>query len=402
MTPGTANLHKQPRFERVFTIVLDSVGIGELPDAALYNDRGAHTLGHIADYVGGLSLPHLERMGLGSIGEQIRGVTPAANPQAHYGKMAELSAGKDTLTGHWELMGVKSETAFQTYPEGFPEGLLSALQSLSGRKIIGNKAASGTEILDELGRQHVDTGSLIVYTSADSVLQIAAHEDVVPLNELYRICEQARELTRQPQFFVARVIARPFIGEAGSWTRTANRRDYSVTPPARTVLDELASKKWDSIAIGKISDIFSGSGITEEIKTKSNRDGMSRLLDTMNRDFQGLCFLNLVDFDALYGHRRDPQGYAQALVEFDEALPDVISQLRGTDLLIITADHGNDPTHPGTDHTREYVPLLVYHKGITEGRNLGVLPSLAGVGATIAENFYCRLPRYGTSFLPQL
>lgn len=401
MTKDRVNKEMQPRFERVFAVVLDSVGIGELPDAALYNDLGAHTLGHIAERVEGLSLPHLQSFGLGSIGEKIRGVEPAQNPRAHYGKMAELSVGKDTLTGHWELMGVKSETAFQTYPDGFPKELLSVLENSSGRKIIGNKAASGTEILDELGQEHVETGSLIIYTSADSVLQIAAHEEVVPLEELYRICEQARKLTLEPEFFVARVIARPFIGEGGKWIRTPNRRDYSVTPPSRTVLDELC-EQWDSIAIGKISDIFSGSGITEEIKTKSNRDGMDRLLEYMGRDFQGLCFLNLVDFDALYGHRRDPQGYAQALVEFDQTLPAVVSQLRETDLLILTADHGNDPTHSGTDHTREYVPLLVYHKGIKEGQQLGVLSSLADVGATVADNFHCKPPRYGKSFLSRL
>lgn len=389
---------KAPRFERVFLIVLDSAGIGEMPDAALYNDRGAHTLGHIAEAVGGLSLPHLEVMGLGCIGEQLEGVNAVSQPTAHYGKMAEISSGKDTLTGHWELMGVKSEVPFQTYPDGFPEELVEALEKETGRGIIGNKAASGTEILDELGEEHIRTGDLIVYTSADSVLQIAAHEEIVPLAELYRICEQARELTMKPEFFVARVIARPFTGELGRWTRTPNRKDYSVSPPGSTVLEGLSSK-WDSIAIGKISDIFSGAGITEAVSTKSNADGLDQLIRYMRQDFRGLCFLNLVDFDALYGHRRDPQGYAEALMEFDRALPRIASGLRDNDLLIVTADHGNDPTHHGTDHTREYVPLLAYSKQVENGQNLGTRPTFADVGATVADNFHVQLPPHGTSFL---
>jgi phosphopentomutase len=389
------------RFPRVFLIVLDSVGIGSLPDASRYGDLGAHTLGHIAETVGELRLPHLEQMGLGRI-EAIHSLQAVDNAKAHYGKMAEISAGKDTLTGHWEIMGVRNEVPFQTYPDGFPDAVILALESAAGRRIIGNKVASGTEILDELGSQHMQSGHLIVYTSADSVLQIAAHEDIVPLAELYEICSKAREITLNESYFVGRVIARPFTGQPGQFVRTPNRRDYSVNPPKSTVMDSLVKQGLDSIGIGKISDIFAGTGVTESLKTKSNRDGVDQLLTVMEQDINGLCFLNLVDFDAIYGHRRDPSGYAAALREFDARLPEIMGALRSDDLLIITADHGNDPTHHGTDHTREYVPLLVSYPGLDQGTNLGVRSTFADVGATIADNFGVKLPAYGQSFLSSI
>ncbi|NOU92459.1 phosphopentomutase [Paenibacillus sp. LMG 31456] len=386
------------RFSRVFLIVLDSVGIGELPDASHYGDLGSNTLGHIAEAVGELRLPHLEQLGLGRIGA-IQGVAAVEHAKAHYGKMAELSAGKDTLTGHWEIMGVRNDVPFQTYPQGFPEAFIQALESESGRSVIGNKVASGTEIMDELGLEHMQNGALIVYTSADSVLQIAAHEDIVPLAELYEICSKAREMTLNADNFVGRVIARPFTGEPGQFVRTPNRRDYAVTPPTSTVMDHLVAAGFDSIGIGKISDIFAGLGITESLKTKSNQDGVDQLLTVMKQDFNGLCFLNLVDFDANYGHRRDPQGYAAALKEFDARLPEIMEGLSSDDLLIITADHGNDPTHTGTDHTREYVPLLVSKQGQDKGNNLGIRSTFADIGATIADNFHVKLPSQGESFL---
>ncbi|WP_261807904.1 phosphopentomutase [Paenibacillus sp. N3.4] len=387
-----------PNFQRIFLIVLDSVGIGELPDADQYSDIGAHTLGHIAETMHGLHLPNMAALGLGNI-EDLKGVSPSASPKGHYGKMNEISVGKDTTTGHWELMGLKVEVPFQTYPEGFPTPLIQAFEQRIGRKVIGNKPASGTEILDEYGRLHLETGGVIVYTSADSVLQIAAHENVIPLEELYHICEIARELTLVDEYFVGRIIARPFLGDPGSWERTSNRRDYSVKPLGPTVMNALHESDFSVIGIGKISDIYAEEGITQSIKTKSNMDGVDKLLQTLDTDFKGLCFTNLVDFDAKYGHRRDPQGYGEALEQFDARLPEIYEKLRETDLLILTADHGNDPTHHGTDHTREYVPLLVFHHGITESRSLGIRDSFADVGATIADNFKVSMPLHGASFL---
>lgn len=390
------------RFPRVFLIVLDSVGIGALPDASQYGDSGSHTLGHIAETTGQLRLPYLEQMGLGCI-EAIQGLQAVANANAHYGKMAEISAGKDTLTGHWEIMGVCNEAPFQTFPEGFPEAFIQALETAAGRRIIGNKVASGTDILVELGAQHMQSGHLIVYTSADSVLQIAAHEDIVPLEELYAICQKARKMTLNANgIVVGRVIARPFTGGPDLFVRTPNRRDYAVSPPTATVMDRLVEQGLASIGIGKISDIFAGAGVTESLKTKSNRDGVDWLLSVMKQDFTGLCFLNLVDFDAIYGHRRDPSGYASALREFDARLPEITGALRSDDLLIITADHGNDPTHPGTDHTREYVPLLVSHRSLDQGLNLGIRTTFADVGATIADNFSSKPPTHGQSFLSDI
>lgn len=388
-------------FKRVFLIVLDSVGIGEAPDAEKYDDLGAHTLGNIAKTTNGLRMPHMGALGLSNI-EKVKGIDQVRTPKAHYTKMEEASVGKDTMTGHWELMGLNINTPFRTFPDGFPEELLDQITKKTKRQIIGNKPASGTEIIKELGQEHMDTGAIIVYTSADSVLQIAAHEDVVPVAELYEICEIARELTLDEPYMIGRIIARPFIGEPGNFTRTANRHDYALKPFNRTVMDELKEGNYDVISLGKISDIFDGEGITQSLRTESNDDGMKKLLETLDEDFNGLAFLNLVDFDALYGHRRDPIGYAKALESFDEQLPEVLNKLKDDDLLIITADHGNDPTHHGTDHTREYVPLLVYHKGIEEGKQLEIRKTFADVGATIANNFNVSLPKYGQSFIQDI
>lgn len=388
-------------FKRVFVVVMDSVGIGEAPDAEKYNDVGANTLRSIAEHMDGLHMPNMAKLGLGNI-QELRGIEPVEKPLAHYTKMQEASAGKDTMTGHWEIMGLYIDTPFRTFPDGFPDEVIQKLEEKSGRKVIANKPASGTEIIEELGKEHMDTGALIVYTSADSVLQIAAHEDIVPLEELYEICEYAREVLNDPEYMVGRVIARPFIGEPGSFERTANRHDYALKPFGRTVMSELKDANYDVIAIGKISDIFDGEGVTESLRTVSNMDGMDKLLETMDMDFTGLSFLNLVDFDAKYGHRRNPQGYGEALEEYDARLPEVFEKLREDDLLIITADHGNDPVHHGTDHTREFVPLLVHHKGITVGKELPLRKTFADLGETVADNFQVTSPKFGQSFLNEI
>ncbi|WP_010172976.1 phosphopentomutase [Bacillus coahuilensis] len=392
---------KDYTYKRVHLIVMDSVGIGEAPDAEKFNDKGSHTLCHIAEHMNGLKMPHLEKLGLSNI-EEIKGIQIQDTPLAYYTKMEEASVGKDTMTGHWEIMGLNIDTPFKVYPEGFPQELLDELEEKTGRKIIGNKPASGTAILDELGPEHMETGAMIVYTSADPVLQIAAHEEVIPLEELYKICEIAREITNKEEYLVGRVIARPFIGEPGNFKRTSNRHDYALTPYDRTVMNELKDGGLDVLAIGKISDIYNGEGVTESIRTVSNMDGMDKLADVMERDFTGLSFVNLVDFDALFGHRRDPQGYGEALEEFDARLPEVLEKLSEDDLLIITADHGNDPIHQGTDHTREYVPLLVYSKRFTNPSELPIRKTFADIGATIADNFNVKLPAFGTSFLNEL
>lgn len=388
-------------FKRIHLIVMDSVGIGEAPDAAEFGDAGSDTLGHIAEAMGGLNVPNMEALGLGNIRE-IKGVQKVPNPKAYYGKMQEASAGKDTMTGHWEIMGLQVDKPFKVYPDGFPEELIRQLEERTGRKVIGNKPASGTAIIEELGKEHMETGAIIVYTSADPVLQIAAHEEIVPLEELYKICEIARKLTLQPEYLVGRVIARPFTGTPGNFTRTANRHDYAIKPFGRTTMNELKDHGFDVIALGKISDIYNGEGVTEAIRTKNNGDGMDWLVETVKRDFHGLSFLNLVDFDAMYGHRRDPIGYGKALEEFDARLPEVLDLLKEDDLLIITADHGNDPTFKGTDHTREFVPLLVYSKQFKETGTLGLRETFADIAATVAENFKVPAPAYGTSFLSSL
>ena len=389
------------RFKRVFLTVMDSVGIGEAPDAEKFGDKGSDTLGHIAEKMNGLHMPVMGKLGLSNIRE-IKGIEKADKPMAYYTKMQEASNGKDTMTGHWEIMGLRIDTPFRVFPDGFPPELIQELEEKSGRKIIGNKPASGTEILVELGEEHVKTGALIVYTSADSVLQIAAHEEIVPLEELYRICEIAREITLRDEYMVGRVIARPFVGEPGAFKRTPNRHDYALKPFGRTVMNELKDSGFDVISIGKIADIYDGEGVTKALRTTSNMDGMDKQVQTLDMEFTGLSFLNLVDFDALFGHRRDPEGYGKALEEYDARLQEVLDKLRDDDLLIITADHGNDPVHAGTDHTREYVPLLVYSKQFKEGKELPLRKTFADIGATVADNFGVKMPEHGTSFLKDL
>ncbi|MGF6948557.1 phosphopentomutase [Neobacillus sp. B4I6] len=388
-------------YKRIFIIVMDSVGIGEAPDAEKFGDKGADTFGHIAERMNGLNMPNMGKLGLSNIRE-IKGIEKAEKPLAYYTKMMEASNGKDTMTGHWEIMGLNIQTPFRVFPEGFPDELLSELEKRTGRKIIGNKPASGTEILVELGEEHLKTGALIVYTSADSVLQIAAHEEIIPIEEQYKICKIARELTLDEKYMVGRVIARPFLGEPGNFKRTSNRHDYALKPFDRTVMSELKDAGLDVIAIGKISDIYDGEGVTQSLRTVSNMDGMDKLVETLDMDFTGISFLNLVDFDALYGHRRDPEGYGKALEEYDARLPEVFAKMKEDDLLMITADHGNDPVAPGTDHTREYVPLLVYSKRMNEGKELPIRETFADLGATVAENFNVKLPNFGKSFLNEL
>ena len=389
------------KFKRVFLTVMDSVGIGEAPDAEKFGDKGSDTLGHIAEKMNGLNMPVMGKLGLSNIRE-IKGIQKAEKPMAYYTKMQEASNGKDTMTGHWEIMGLRIDTPFRVFPDGFPPELIQELEEKSGRKIIGNKPASGTEILVELGEEHVKTGALIVYTSADSVLQIAAHEDVVPLEELYRICEIAREMTLREEYMVGRIIARPFVGEPGDFKRTPNRHDYALKPFGRTVMNELKDSNFDVISIGKIADIYDGEGVTKALRTTSNMDGMDKQVQTLDMDFTGLSFLNLVDFDAVFGHRRDPIGYGKALEEYDGRLQEVLDKMKEDDLLIITADHGNDPVHHGTDHTREYVPLLVYSKQFKEGKELPIRKTFADIGATIADNFGVKMPEHGVSFLKEL
>jgi phosphopentomutase len=382
---------------RVIVIVLDSVGIGELPDAASFGDVGSHTLGNTARAVGGLKVPNLEEMGLGNIAI-LEGVVPQSRPTAAYGKMAEVSAGKDTTTGHWELMGLRMKRPFPLYPQGFPPEIIEAFEQRTGRGTLGNKPASGTVIIEELGQEHKETGKVIVYTSGDSVFQIAAHEEVVPLEELYQMCQAARQiLTGEHE--VSRVIARPFVGQPGALKRTANRRDFSVSPPRPTLLDNLKASGMQVTAIGKIEDIFCGQGITAASHTVDNRDGVDQTIAAIKQQRQkGLIFTNLVDFDAKYGHRNNPQGYAQALAEFDERLPEITAVLADDDILVITADHGNDPTTASTDHSREYVPILITGERVWPGVNLGVRQSFADLAATIARVLGAPPPLRGTSF----
>ncbi|WP_176718162.1 phosphopentomutase [Paenibacillus kribbensis] len=390
------------KFKRIHLIVLDSVGIGEAPDAAQFDDYDVDTFGHIARERGGLNMPNMGKLGLSNI-RPIEGIPAAEKPLAYYTKMQEASNGKDTMTGHWEIMGLNIAVPFRVFPDGFPDELIQRIEEHTGRKVIGNKPASGTEIIDELGEEHVKTGALIIYTSADSVLQIAAHEEVVPLKELYEICEFCRKITLEDPYMLGRIIARPFVGEPGNFSRTSNRHDYALKPFGRTTMNELKDAGLDVIALGKISDIYDGEGVTKAVRTKSNMDGMDKLVTTLDEEFTGLSFLNLVDFDAVYGHRRDPQGYGQALDDYDARLPEVFAKLTDDDLLIITADHGNDPTYRGTDHTREYVPLLVYSpRFATGGKELAVRKTFADIGATVAENFGVKLPEHGTSFLAEL
>jgi len=387
-------MSKKP-FGRVIWIVLDSVGIGEMPDAAAYGDAGSDTLGNIARKRT-LHLPNMAKLGLGNI-KALANIQPAANPAAAYGRCALASPGKDTTTGHWEMAGIHLEKPFPIYPRGFPPEIMQEFERRIGRGTLGNKAASGTEIIKELGEEHMRTGRPIVYTSADSVFQVAAHEEVIPLWELYKICETARDLLRGP-YEVGRVIARPFIGQAGAFTRTPNRHDYAVPPPQGMLLDQLEANKVRVFSVGKIFDVFLGRGIQDHEKTKNNTDGMAKTLAAMDELDRGLLFVNLVDFDQQYGHRNDVEGYAGALEEFDGWLPSLHARLAEDDLVILTADHGCDPTTPSTDHSREYVPLLAYGTRHSEGVNLGVRPTLSDIGQTVADNFGAHISK-GESFL---
>ncbi|HWZ46293.1 MAG TPA: phosphopentomutase [Candidatus Saccharimonadales bacterium] len=387
------------KFKRILWIVLDSVGIGELPDAADYGDVGRDTLGHVARSRP-LQLPNLVRLGLGNI-KPLAHLPPQAHPEGSYGKGATVSPGKDTTTGHWEMAGIWLDQAFPVYPDGFPKPLIEEFEKQIGRRTLGNKPASGTEIIKELGEEHVRTGHPIVYTSGDSVFQIAAHEEVVPIAELYRQCEIARKLLDGPHR-VGRVIARPFTGQAGSFRRTERRHDYAVEPPRPMLLDVLAERRIPVFGVGKIHDIYNGRGVDSYVTTKNNADGMAKISQTMARQASGLIFANLVDFDMLYGHRKDVEGFAQSLEEFDTLLGPLLSSLQANDLMLITADHGcdPDPINPTTDHSREYVPILAYTPR-SQGSNLGIRSTLADMGETVAENFGGNIP-HGASFAGQL
>ncbi len=392
---------QKKRVRRVILMVMDSVGVGELPDAKEYGDEGANTLEHAAKAVGGIALPNLESLGLGKLVNLYPSHTNSL--KGAYGKMAELSKGKDTTTGHWEMAGVVVSQAFPTYPNGFPASLMKEFESRIGRKTLGNKTASGTEIIKELGDEHYRTGSPIVYTSADSVFQVAAHEEIVPLEELYRICKIAREILRG-EHAVGRVIARPFIGKPGKFERTHHRHDYSLDPSGDTLLDVIKSAGLETVSVGKIWDIFAGRGISRHLTAGPNAEVMEKTLEGMkdSKFKDGLLFSNLVDFDMLYNHRQDPKGFAKSMEEFDRFLPQIFSALADDDILMITADHGNDPTDNSTDHCREYVPILVYGKNIPAGLNLGARKSFADCGQTIAE--LLQVPRLaaGESFASAL
>lgn len=385
---------------RVIWIVLDSVGMGALPDAEKYGDIGSNTIGNISRTVGGLNIPNMVHLGLGNI-DYIENIEKTKNPIGCYGRFAEQSDGKDTTTGHWEMTGVCLQKPFPTYPNGFPKEIVAAFEDAIGKKMIGNKPASGTAIIEELGEEHIETENPIVYTSADSVFQIAAHEDVVSIERLYEMCTIARNIL-QGEHGVARVIARPFIGTPGNFTRTSNRRDFSLTPPHHTLLDHLKNGSLDVIGVGKIEDIFSNQGITEAIHTKDNMDGVDQILNYMNQDNKGLIFTNLVDFDMKWGHRNDPINYAKGLESFDHRLGEILKAMKEDDILFITADHGCDPTMPGTDHSREYVPFLAYGKNLRQNINLKTRKTFADMGQTIAEIFHVEPIKNGTSFLNEI
>ena len=393
------------RFKRVFVIVLDSLGIGPMADSARFDDAGADTLGHISETVEHLDIPNLQRLGLANL-KALKQVKPAEHPEGYFMAMNEASNGKDTMTGHWEMMGIRTDKPFITFTEhGFPKELIDELEKRCGRKIIGNKAASGTEILEELGEQEVNEGKLIVYTSADSVLQICGNEETMGLETLYHYCEIARELTMRDEWRVGRVIARPYVGKKrGEFKRTSNRHDYALKPTGPTALNALKDAGYDVISVGKINDIFVGEGITESNHSDSSVHGMQQTIDIAKRDFKGLCFTNLVDFDALWGHRRNPVGYGEEIEKFDKKLGELLPLLREDDLLILTADHGNDPTYKGTYHTREQVPFIAYSPSDTESGKLDTSDTFAVIGATIADNFGVRMPEgtIGTSILDQI
>lgn len=393
------------KYKRVFVIVLDSLGIGAMPDSGRFGDTGVDTFGHILEQMETLEIPNLQKLGMLNLhkGGKMEGVE---HPLGRYMRMAEASNGKDTMTGHWEMMGIHTEKPFKTFTEtGFPKELIEELEKQCGKRVIGNKSASGTEIIEELGEEEIETGAMIVYTSADSVLQICGNEETFDLQNLYRCCEIAREITMKDEWRVGRVIARPYIGKKkGEFKRTSNRHDYALKPTGKTVLNALKDDGFDVISVGKINDIFCGEGVTEAHHSNSSVHGMEQTIEISKKDFNGLCFVNLVDFDALWGHRRDVKGYAEEIEKFDRNLGVLLEILREDDLLILTADHGNDPTYTGTDHTREYVPFIAYAKQMGEGGALEEADTFAVIGASLAENFGVKMPEgtIGTSILEQL
>ncbi|MDD7388381.1 MAG: phosphopentomutase [Lachnospiraceae bacterium] len=393
------------RYKRIFVIVLDSLGIGAMPDSPVFGDEGVDTFGHILDRMGSLEIPNLEKLGMLNLhcGGRMEGIE---HPMGRYLRLSEASSGKDTMTGHWEMMGIRTEKPFKTFTDtGFPPELIAELEKRCGKRVIGNKSASGTQIIEELGEEEIGTGAMIVYTSADSVLQICGNEETFDLDNLYRCCEIARELTLKEEWRVGRVIARPYVGKKkGEFRRTSNRRDYALKPTGRTVLNALEDAGLDVIGVGKIHDIFCGEGITESYHSDSSVHGMEQTIEICEKDFHGLCFVNLVDFDALWGHRRNAEGYGREIEKFDKNLGVLLEKLREDDLLILTADHGNDPTYSGTDHTREYVPLIAYSKCMKQGGALKDRDTFAVIGATIAENFGVDMPQgtIGSSILKKL
>lgn len=393
------------KYKRIFTIVVDSLGIGAMEDSEKFGDVGVDTLGHIAESVETFNIPNLQKLGMANL-HPMKNVSPVEKPLGYFMEMNETSVGKDTMTGHWEMMGLNIDKPFKTFTDtGFPKELIEELEKRTGYKVIGNKSASGTEILDELAEEEIATGNMIVYTSADSVLQICGNEETFGLDELYRCCEIARELTMKDEWKVGRIIARPYVGKKkGEFKRTANRHDYALKPYGRTALNALKDSNFDVISVGKINDIFDTEGITEAYKSKSSVHGMEQTIEIAEKDFTGLCYVNLVDFDALWGHRRDPKGYAEELEKFDVKLGELLEKLNDDDLLIITADHGNDPTYTGTDHTRERVPFIAYSPSMKGYGKLERAKTFAVVGATIADNFDVKMPEntIGTSVLDKL
>lgn len=386
--------------KKAILVVLDSVGIGEMPDANQYGDVGSNTLGNIAEMVGGMEIPNLERLGLGNIAP-LKGVKVQEEPEAAYGKAAELSVGKDTVTGHWEMSGVILEKPLNTYPEGFSKEIMDMFEEKIGRKTLGNVVASGTEIIERLGDEHVKTGYPIIYTSADSVFQIAAHEDVIPLEELYHFCEIAREML-VGDWQVGRVIARPFVGESGKYKRTENRKDFALDPFNKTILEYVKEANQNVMCVGKISDVFNNIGVTHSVHTKNNMQGVDETLKFIKEDLGGLLWANLVDFDMQFGHRNDYTGYYNAIREFDLRLPEILEAMTDEDILILTADHGCDPTTPSTDHSREYIPILVYGKSVKKGANLGVRRTFSDIGKTVLEYLDIENDLYGESFWSEI
>ncbi len=387
--------------KRIILIVLDSLGVGELPDAAAFGDTGADTFGHILDRMGEMSIPHLRELGFCNIQGAAGGRLAVAAPKGAFGKLAEISSGKDTTTGHWEIAGIETKIPFKTYPDGFPAAFMEQFERAIGRSTLGNKVASGTDIIDELGDEHEATGSPIIYTSADSVFQVAANVDVIPLEELYRICQTARDML-VGEYACCRVIARPYKIIDGKRVRTSDRHDYSVDPHAPTMLDHIKEAGKTVYAVGKIRDIFNGQGITESVHTESNLDGVAKTVDAMQNAFEGLLFTNLVDFDSKFGHRRDPIGYGKAIEEFDAALPGILEAMKEDDILMLTADHGNDPIHAGFNHTREYIPFVAYGRHIKEGYDLGIRSTYGDIGQTICDILGAKPTAIGTSFKEEI